>query len=212
MGKPSRVRQRKSKQPAEEVFLNLPYDSKFESLYLAYIVGTNAFGLAPRATLELPIGARLDRILALIQSCRYSIHDLSRVQLDRNTPATPRFNMPFELGLAVAYERSGHEHGWMVFEQVNRRIMKSLSDLNGNDVYIHTGTVAGVFSELCNAFVRSRHQPTVPQMWKVYRSLRRALPAILRESGARSLFEARAFRDLCASASTLADLYILGEP
>jgi len=159
--------------------------------------------------LELPTGARLDRILALIQSCRYSIHDLSRIQIDRNPPATPRFNMPFELGLAVAYQRSGHNHEWMVFEQVNRRIMKSLSDLNGNDVYIHAGTVAGIFSELCNAFVRSRHQPTVPEMWRVYRGLRQALLGVLHQSGARSIFEARAFRDLCTIASGLVDRYVL---
>ena len=29
------------------------------------------------------------------------LHVPSRVQLDRNPPATPRFNMPFTLGLAL---------------------------------------------------------------------------------------------------------------
>jgi hypothetical protein len=55
---------------------------------------------------EIPGGARrLDRILRLIRSCRYSFHDLSRVELDRNPPPTPRFNMPFELGLAIGLAR-----------------------------------------------------------------------------------------------------------
>lgn len=31
-------------------FLNIPYDDTFQSLYLAYIAGITAFGLAPRAT------------------------------------------------------------------------------------------------------------------------------------------------------------------
>jgi hypothetical protein len=85
------------------VFLNIPYDAAFENLLLAYIAAISAFGFAPRATLEVPFGQRrLDRILTLIRQSKYSIHDLSRVQLDRKAPKTPRFNLPFELGLAIA--------------------------------------------------------------------------------------------------------------
>ncbi|MGA9896888.1 MAG: hypothetical protein WBQ09_02230, partial [Terriglobales bacterium] len=88
----------------DAVFLNIPYDPQFERLYLAYIVGLTVLGFVPRATLGIPSGARrLERIFGLIQRCRYSVHDLSRVQLDRNAPRTPRFNMPFELGIAVAW-------------------------------------------------------------------------------------------------------------
>ena len=69
------------------VFLNIPYDNRFRKLYLAYIVGLTHLGLEPRATLGIPGGnRRLDRILDLIKSCRYSIHDLSRVELDRAAP------------------------------------------------------------------------------------------------------------------------------
>ncbi|MCU1260560.1 MAG: hypothetical protein JWO80_3445 [Bryobacterales bacterium] len=73
---------------AEAVFLNIPYDQKFERLYVAYIAGLSALGLVPRVTLGLPTGdRRLNRILSLIASCRYSIHDLSRVELDRTALA-----------------------------------------------------------------------------------------------------------------------------
>ena len=88
-------------------FLNIPYDQQFEKLYLAYIVGLTALGFVPRATLGVPKDERrLQRIFSLIQTCRYSVHDLSRIQLDRKTPRAPRFNMPFELGLAVAWTQS----------------------------------------------------------------------------------------------------------
>jgi len=188
------------------VFLNLPYDSKFQPLFLAYIAGVTAFGLTPRATLEIPGGTqRLDRIFAILSECRYSIHDLSRVQLNRTRPSTPRFNMPFELGLAVAHERAGHEHTWFVFEAMNRRILKSLSDLNGTDIYIHDGRIDGVFRELSNALSRQGRQPGLPQMRMVYRELRTAVPAVLRRSGSKTLFEARPFRDLSVIASNLAD-------
>src|SRR5437879_10679673 len=83
------------------VFLNIPYDHKFSNLYLAYIVAVSSFGFLPKATLLIPGHRRLDRISELIDSSAFSIHDLSRVELDRNFPSTPRFNMPFELGLAV---------------------------------------------------------------------------------------------------------------
>src|SRR5439155_1350647 len=116
---------------------------------------------------------RLDRILALIQQSQYSIHDLSRVQLDRKAPRTPRFNMPFELGLTIAVEKTVHrEHAWVVCESMRRRISKSLSDLDGTDPYIHDGTIKGVFREVCNAFVGNRRQPTVIEMMQIYRVLR----------------------------------------
>jgi len=83
----------------DSAFLNVPYDGRYKDLYLAFIAGLTAFGLDPRATLEVPGGERrLDRIFELITSCQYSFHDLSRVELDRRSPPTPRFNMPFELG------------------------------------------------------------------------------------------------------------------
>src|SRR3990172_8733861 len=83
---------------SDKVFLNIPYDEKFEPLYLAFIAGLCGFGLIPVAVLEIPESERrLDRIFSLIRRCKISFHDLSRVELDRKRPPTPRFNMPFEL-------------------------------------------------------------------------------------------------------------------
>ncbi len=143
-------------------FLNIPYDDPFQGLYLAYIAGITAFGLVPRAALTIPGGARrLDRIFDLIRNCRYSFHDLSRVELDVRHLRTPRFNMPFELGLAAACDKlNPGRHVWFVLEAKSRRLQKSLSDLGGTDVYIHGGKPQGVFRELCNALVRTGHQPT----------------------------------------------------
>jgi hypothetical protein len=191
----------------QTVFLNIPYDRQFESTYLAYVTALSAMGLLPRATLGIAGHRRLDRIASLIESCPYSINDLSRVQLDRNPPCTPRFNMPFELGLAVAWARVNQRHRWFVFESVNRRLAKSMSDLDGADPYIHDGTVRGVMREVCNAFVRPE-QPTVPQMLKMYRDLRRSVPEILHNAGTPSLFTARAFSDLCLAAAGLRNKYV----
>jgi hypothetical protein len=191
------------------VFLNVPYDNQFERLYLAFIAGLSAFGLIPRTTLEIPGGERrLDRIAALVRNCRYSLHDLSRVELDNRRPATPRFNMPFELGLAVAWQKMARRrHTWFVFETRLRRAEKSLSDLSGTDIYVHDGTVRGVFRQLCNALVRVRHPPTVGRMLAVYRDLARALPELQEQTGAGSLFEARIFKEIVAAAQALTAKY-----
>ena len=187
------------------LFLNVPYDLSFRKLYLAYIAGVSSFGLVPRATLEIPGGERrLDRILSLIRSCAYSLHDLSRVELDPSSPRTPRFNMPFELGLAVSWQKLRRsKHTWFVFEAMPRRAEKSLSDLSGTDVYIHHGNVRGVLTQLGNAFVRLRSQPTTQDMEKTYRRLNDLLPKLQKQTGARSPFEARVFRDLVVAARTL---------
>lgn len=198
----------KSLKSRAEVFLNIPYDSKFDRLFLAYISGISAFGLLPRATLEIPSSSRrLDRILNLIGDCRYSIHDLSRVELDVKAPRTPRFNMPFELGLSVAYDKSLKTkiHDWYVCESMRFRLTKSLSDLNGTDPFIHDGTIAGVFRELCSIFWKPGKQPSIQQMWGIYRAVRESLPTVLREAGTRSLYSARVFKELCVIASAAAD-------
>jgi hypothetical protein len=195
-----------SQRPPAKVFLNIPYDHQFQSLCLAYICGIAAFGFLPRATLEIPGGSRrLDRIFKLIQSCRFSIHDLSRVELDTKRPHTPRFNMPFELGLSVAWERTGKKkHTWFVFEERDRRLTKSLSDLNGTDEYIHGATRTGVFRELCSAFVRPGRQPSIQQMRKVCCDVEKSLPEALKRAGAKSIYNARVFKDICVIANASA--------
>ncbi len=86
----------------KSVFLNSPYDEEFGELFIAYITAICPFGLTPRTTLEVGGGEhRLRKIASLIESCRLSFHDLSRVKQDYSEPETPRFNMPFEAGLAV---------------------------------------------------------------------------------------------------------------
>lgn len=162
----------------------------------------------PRATLEIPFSRRrLEGIVSLIESSEYSIHDMSRVQLDPNAPRTPRFNMPFELGVTVGIRNA--RHSWIVCETRKHRIKKSLSDIDGTDVYIHDDTVRGVFRELCAAFVRTRPKPTVVQMMRIYRVLRSEFKATLQSAGAKDPFNARVFSDLCVIASAAADAIVL---
>src|SRR5258707_10170830 len=182
----------------DSAFLNIPYDDQYTNLFFAFIAGLCAYGLEPRATLQIATGERrVDRIFLLMTSCHYSFHDLSRVQLDPAAPRTPRFNMPFDLGLLLGWQKTKTpRHTWVVFESVKRRLPKSLSDLDGTDPLIHDGTVRGVFRELSNALVKSRNIPALRDMNRIYRHIKTASPLIMRSVGTKSLFGARVFKEL----------------
>jgi hypothetical protein len=197
--------------PRTPVFLNIPHDVHFQDLYLAYIVGVVSLGLHPRATVEIVGGERrLDRIFGLIRACPYSLHDLSRVEIDTKRPETPRFNMPLEPGMAIAWQKLNPErHVWFVFEAKQRRIEKSMSDLNGSDVQIHGGRPKGLFSELTSAFIRSQHRTGVGHMQRVFLGLKRGLPGLLLKAGTKSAFKARVFDDLRVLALVLSDQYAI---
>jgi hypothetical protein len=164
---------------------------------VAGIAGLCGLGLRPRAAIEIPgPQRRLGRIHELMASCRYSFHDLCRVTL---RGGVPRFNMPFELGLAVALAREG-KHDWFVFESRAHRLQRSLSDLNGTDPLIHGGSPRRLLQGLASVFDRPG-EPDVPLV-PIFEILRRQAPALRRRYG--SLYSAGAFVRLVTLATAIA--------
>jgi hypothetical protein len=182
----------------ESVFLNIPYDLRFEDLYLAYIVGLTQLGLRVNATVAAPNQGRLDTIIGLIEESNFSIHDLSRIELSKGIP---RFNMPVELGLALyrSHVTKG-KHRVYVFESKPYRAQRSTSDINGIDPQIHNGTAKGVMAGLRNILRQPGYVTAVPQMLASYRAVRKKLLALRQDSGGKSLFEASVFQDLTLAA------------
>jgi hypothetical protein len=175
------------------VFINIPFDNPYQRLYLALIAGIVGLGGYPRSTLEVPpTRDRLRRIFRLIQSCDFSIHDLSRVQLSRSVPHSPRFNMPFEAGLAAGSFLSGTKRNWYLLESERYRLQKSLSDLNGYEVNIHEGTIEGMVAVLLDIFPYRRNQPGPTELRNLCRLLAKAALQVKRESN-RDLFRPHAF-------------------
>jgi hypothetical protein len=195
------------------VFLNIPYDQEFSSLYVAYIVGLCQLGMLPHLASEIPGGdRRLDKIFKLIQRCRYSIHDLSRVEVSVAPAAVPRFNMPVELGMTITWQKLyPNRHNWLVWESEPYRIQRSARDLNGTDPYIHGGTAEGVLRELRNAFPREKI-PSVPDILVVYRFVNNQLIAILSKHGISSPYSRSVFIELCWLSKLLADSFHYTEP
>src|SRR5436305_2057198 len=91
---------------------------------------------------------RLERIFRLMESCDASIHDLSRITLS-GPQDVPRFNMPFELGMAYALAQKV-SHDFFVLEEKPFRLQASLSDLNGHDPHIHDSTPSGALRCVLN--------------------------------------------------------------
>ena len=126
------------------VFVNCPFDGEYEHILQAILFCLVRFGLKPRiATERSDAGeARIDKILELIGSSRYSIHDLSRCQA-REAGEHYRLNMPFELGLDFGCLNYGGEalsrKVILILEEEPYRYQAAISDLAGSDVEAHGG-------------------------------------------------------------------------
>ena len=125
-------------------FVNCPFDEEFEPILRAILFTVIRFGFRPRiASANTDSGeSRLERILELIRSSRYSIHDLSRFQAKQGGEFY-RMNMPFELGLDIGCRRfwgpTLAQKKTLVLEEEQYQYQKSLSDLAGCDVEAHSG-------------------------------------------------------------------------
>ena len=101
-----------------------------------------ACGHAPRCALDETDSAaiRFNRILDLITEADFSIHDLSRVELDSSS-GLPRFNMPLELGADLALRLRGparhRRRRVLVLDATPHRYDQTLSDISGMDVEAH---------------------------------------------------------------------------
>ena len=190
-------------------FINVPYAKRYEKIYLAFIAGAAAYGLVPTAAVHDPSSRfQLDRICEMIASASYSFHDLSWMSVDNKAPRTPRLNMTFELGLAVAFSRRARRaHRWIVFDTVPYRLQKALSDLGGIRPRIYDGTPVGLFKELMSALQREKHRPTLANLMEIYRAVETNAGRIKRTYSL-DLFDTRPFDELRFIAQREAELAV----
>ena len=124
-----------------QVFINCPYDEEYRPLMKAAIFGVHACGY--RALFAAAkVGARqsrLEKILEMVRNCRLSIHDISRVEVERS--GLPRFNMAFEFGIVYgACKLGGEVHRdkeFLLLDSKPNQNRKSLSDSAGLDPSYH---------------------------------------------------------------------------
>ena len=123
------------------IFINCPFDDEYTPIFEAIIFTIQACGFRPfcaRSRLNSS-DVRLHKILDLIASCRFSIHDLSRTELDR-VSTLPRFNMPLELGIDLgcrAYGAGQSGKSFLIFDRDRYRFQAYVSDIAGQDIADH---------------------------------------------------------------------------
>lgn len=194
------------------MFLNVPFDEPYEPLFVALIAGLTSLGQTPRCVLEIAETGegRLKRIIDLLRRCPASIHDVSRVETSLvNGRRVPRFNMPFELGLAMMLPEL-QAHDVHVFESTPHRLGWTLSDLGGIDPMIHGNDPTTILRRLLGAFARVDRQPTLAELQTVRSELSRAAQRYKRDRESDDIFDADAFQVLTtAAAASAADLGLI---
>jgi hypothetical protein len=167
------------------IFINCPFDDEYTPIFEAIVFTIQACGFRPvcaRSRLNSS-DVRLHKILDLIASCRYSIHDLSRTELDRAS-TLPRFNMPLELGIDLgcrAYGPEQSEKSFLIFARDRFRFQTYVSDIAGQDVADHENepaTAIGRVRDWLRAEAGRTDIPGAKAMQSRYVDFRTDLPAI----------------------------------
>ncbi len=169
------------------VFLNYPFDPGYRSLLHAMVFTVHHCGFLARSAQEVEDSGevRIGRIKRTIRECRYGIHDISRVELDRATQF-PRFNMPLELGLFLGAQEYGdpdqNRKRSLVLDTEPFRYQRFCSDIAGQDVRAHRNEPALVISAVRAMLATSLHGveriPGEAVIRKRYRLFRRELPIL----------------------------------
>ncbi len=138
---------------ATNVFINCPFDADFRSQFNAIAFTCVHAGFYPVIASSTGRSGRprLERILEALNACRYSIHDLSRCRGEGNSNLA-RFNMPLELGMAMAIQAAGtppdvHEYLVLVPHGLHLH-QQYISDLAGLDPQTHDGTPPRLVAEV----------------------------------------------------------------
>ena len=136
------------------VFINCPFDDDYRPLFRALVFSIEACGFNARCAVEVDDAGetRAEKLIRLIRSSRFGIHDISRTEL--NSEGLPRFNMPYEFGLFVGLKHSRESRqnrkAVLVLDREKYRYQRILSDIAGQDIQSHEGRVDLLIAKVRN--------------------------------------------------------------
>jgi hypothetical protein len=168
------------------LFINCPFDRDYLPLLHSLIFVVFECGFQPRLASEQADSGRVrvEKIRDLIRSCRYSIHDISRMEA-LHPGDGPRFNMPFELGLDLGCRYYGaprlREKQCLILERERYRYQRALSDISGNDIRAHSGDPEMLIVEVRNwlRVVTDKVLPSGNNLWQRFNLFRTYLARML---------------------------------
>lgn len=178
------------------VFINCPFDDAYWPMFRAIVFAIWACGYRSRCALEAGGGTlRLQRLHDLISESDRGIHDLSRVELS-DSSGMPRFNMPFELGVAIGAKTFGgsrqRQKLSLVLARKREEWHPAVSDLAGLDPVFHDDKPKLAMAAVRDFLERTPDGVLLPgaaHLWKTYEQFERDLPE-LAKSAQHSLEEA----------------------
>jgi hypothetical protein len=181
----SELRRRRHPHYARNVFINCPFDDAYTPIFEAIVFTIQACGFRTMcARSRLNSGeVRLHKILEIIGDCRFSIHDLSRTELDAAS-SLPRFNMPLELGIDLGCRAFGGGHGkksFLIFDRDRFRFQTYVSDIAGQDIVNHEndpGRAIGQVRDWLRTETGRTNIPGAKAMQSRYANFRSALPSM----------------------------------
>lgn len=177
-------------QPGRGVFINCPFDRKYQPLFEAVVFCVTACGFLPRCTLEETDAGevRIDTIYSLIGQCNHGIHDISRTEVEDQPYQLPRFNMPLELGIFLGAKRFGQHSAkkrCLVMDRAPYRYKRFISDIGGQDIKAHNNNPCRVIRQVRDWLQSAPGKAAIPggkRIWQKYRHFRRELPIIADEA------------------------------
>jgi hypothetical protein len=177
--------------PAKSVFLNCPYDAGFRERFDALVFSVVCCGFLPRSALETGSVAepRMARITRALFESKYSIHDLTRCTGEGDANLA-RFNMPLELGIAMARryleKRKARRHDWLVLVPAGHPYRTFISDLAGFDPTIYDGSVRGIVAAALGWLVTREdagHTPEPPRVLEAFGQFQEAVERLRQSWG-----------------------------
>jgi hypothetical protein len=175
---------------ARDVFINCPFDAAFQPMFDGIVFAVIRSGFRARCALETADGAenRFSKIQAIVEECRFGIHDLSRTETDGDPPL-PRFNMPLELGVFLGAKRYGdaaqRRKRALILDVERYRYQRFISDIAGQDIVAHGGDPDRAIAAVAQWLRQQSRAVTIPggrQIAVEYRQFRdHALPQMLAE-------------------------------
>jgi hypothetical protein len=175
----------RSEEYERNVFINCPFDAEYAPLFEAIVFAINDVGFRPKCARERLDSSqiRLQKITTLIADSRYSIHDLSRTEVD-DANALPRFNMPLELGIDLGCKEFHPEcsgKSLLIFDSERYRFQKFVSDLSGQDIHQHNNDPKAAVARVRNWLRTESGRTDIPSgaaIYARYERFRADLPTI----------------------------------
>ncbi len=171
------------------VFVNVPFDSEYLPILHAILFTIHDCGFVARIAVE-DTGSnetRLDKIERIIRDSRLSIHDISRVSSSSSSPL-PRFNMPFECGLALGAIRFGppsQNRDFLLLVGEPFQDKRTLSDLAGQDSKAHNNEPKLALNAV-RTFLSAKKTPLertrgADAIWKRYQNFKADLLGLIKK-------------------------------